>query len=83
MQGWLPSLVASCPQALRLTRAEDIFVLQTRIFTVFVFVFFIAFVFVFVFGACNLKDFWLTRDREILVLERSIYILADFDVEAG
>ena len=28
MQGWLPSLVASCPQALRLTRAEDIFVLQ-------------------------------------------------------
>ena len=40
MQGWLPSLVASCPQALRLTRAEDIFVLQRCIFTVFVFVLF-------------------------------------------
>ena len=40
MQGWLPSLVASCPQALWLTRAEDIFVLQRCIFTVFVFVFF-------------------------------------------
>ena len=43
MQGWLPSLVASCPQALRLTRAEDIFVLLGCIFTVFVFVFFIGF----------------------------------------